>query len=189
MVANVQGGLRRSAWQDARSERASAASDASGALRRAYSAQGSSRYFKACIQCARQVMNFKSIRLYSKVSYDPGTLPAHLEYPSLHCIREIVFFFRRQLSFYACIHSSSLNALPVRLLRHVFFSVFSLRFPLFLAREGFQVEVYVGPMLELVLGGVLEASWKDLGKVLGGQDSPKTSQDCPKTGQVGVKTG
>ena len=40
-----------------------------------------------------------------------------------------------------------------------FFSGFSLRFPLFLAREGFQVEVYVGPMLELVLGGVLEASW------------------------------
>ena len=57
----VQDGLRRSTWQDARSERASAASDASGALRRAYSAQGSSRYFKACIQCARQVMNFISI--------------------------------------------------------------------------------------------------------------------------------
>ena len=45
--------------------------------------------------------------------------------------------------------------------KHRFFlSVFSLRFLLFLAREGFQVEVYVGPMLELVLGGVLERFWE-----------------------------
>ena len=49
-----------------------------------------------------------------------------------------------------------------------FLSGFSLRFPLFLAREGFQVEVYVGPMLELVLGGVFERSWSDLGRFLGG---------------------
>ena len=55
----VQGGLRRSTWQDARSERASAASDASGALRCAYCAQDSSRYFQACILCARRCMNLK----------------------------------------------------------------------------------------------------------------------------------
>ena len=28
-------------------------------------------------------------------------------------------------------------------------------------------------MLDLVLGGVLEVSWSDLGRVLGGQDAPK----------------
>ena len=52
-----------------------------------------------------------------------------------------------------------------------------------MAREGFQVEVYVGPMLELVLGGVLEAFWSDLGKFLGGQDGPKTPTKRPKTPQ------
>ena len=78
---------------------------------------------------------------------------------------------------------------PVGPIGGFFLSGFSLRFPLFWAREGFQVEVYVGPMLELVLGGVLEASWSDLGRFLGGQDAPKTSQDGAKTGQVGVKTG
>ena len=64
-------------------------------------------------------------------------------------------------------------------------SGFSLRFPLFLAREGFQVEVYVGPMLELVLGGVLERSWGDLGRFLGGlPDAFRTAfrfQRRPKT--------
>ena len=31
--------------------------------------------------------------------------------------------------------------------------------------------------LDLVLGGILEGSWGYLGKVLGGQDAPKTVQD------------
>ena len=31
--------------------------------------------------------------------------------------------------------------------------------------------------LDLVLGGILEGSWSSLGKVLGGQDAPKTVQD------------
>ena len=31
--------------------------------------------------------------------------------------------------------------------------------------------------LDLVLGGILEASWSYLGKVLGGQDAPQTVQD------------
>ena len=44
-------------------------------------------------------------------------------------------------------------------------------------------------MLELVLGGVLEASWSYLGRFLGGQDAPKTSQDGAKMGQDGAKTG
>ena len=43
-------------------------------------------------------------------------------------------------------------------------------------------------MLELVLGGVLEASWSDLERLLGGQDAPKTAQDAAKTGQYGAKT-
>ena len=43
-------------------------------------------------------------------------------------------------------------------------------------------------MLGLILGGVLEASWSDLGRFLGGQDAPKTAQDGAKTGQGGAKT-
>ena len=43
-------------------------------------------------------------------------------------------------------------------------------------------------MLDLILGGVLEASWSDLGRVLGGQDAPKMSQDGAKTAQDGAKT-
>ena len=43
--------------------------------------------------------------------------------------------------------------------------------------------------LELCLSSSWEASWSDLGRFLGGQDAPKTSQDGAKTGQVGVKTG
>ena len=53
--------FKSSTWQDARSERASAASDASGALRRASSAQGSSRHVQACTQCARQLRNCISL--------------------------------------------------------------------------------------------------------------------------------
>ena len=34
--------------------------------------------------------------------------------------------------------------------------------------------------LDLVLGGILERSWSYLGRVLGGQDTPKTAQDGPK---------
>ena len=63
-----------------------------------------------------------------------------------------------------------------------------LRFPQFLAREGFQVEVYVGPMLELVLGAVLERSWSDLGRFLGGQDGPKTPTKRIKTATRRPKT-
>ena len=43
-------------------------------------------------------------------------------------------------------------------------------------------------MLDLVLGGVFEASWSDLGRVFGGQDVPKTAQDSAKTAQDGAKT-
>ena len=53
-------------------------------------------------------------------------------------------------------------------------------------------------MLELVLEGILEASWNDLGKVLGGQDAsqdaprrrqdgPRRRQDAPKTVKDGSK--
>ena len=42
-------------------------------------------------------------------------------------------------------------------------------------------------MLDLVLGGVLEASWSDLGRLLGGQDAPKMAQDGAKTAQDGAK--
>ena len=44
-------------------------------------------------------------------------------------------------------------------------------------------------MLDFVLGGVLQASWNDLGRFLGGQDAPKTSQDSAKMGQEGARTG
>ena len=42
-------------------------------------------------------------------------------------------------------------------------------------------------MLDLVLGGVLEASWSDLGRLLGGQDAPKMAQDGAKTASDGAK--
>ena len=38
--------------------------------------------------------------------------------------------------------------------------------------------------LDLVLGGILEASWSDLGRVLGGQDAP---QDAPGRRQDGPR--
>ena len=43
-------------------------------------------------------------------------------------------------------------------------------------------------MLELVLGGVLEAAWSDLGRFLGGQDAHKTAQDGHKTPQDATMT-
>ena len=43
-------------------------------------------------------------------------------------------------------------------------------------------------MLDLVLGGVLEASWSDLGRFFGGQDAPKTAQDGGKMAHDGAKT-
>ena len=43
-------------------------------------------------------------------------------------------------------------------------------------------------MLELVLGGLLEASWSDLGRLLGGQDAPKMAQDGAKIAQDGART-
>ena len=42
-------------------------------------------------------------------------------------------------------------------------------------------------MLDLVLGGVLEASWTEVGRVLSGQDAPKMAQDGAKTAQDGAK--
>ena len=42
-------------------------------------------------------------------------------------------------------------------------------------------------MLDLVLGGVLEESWSDLGRLLGSQDAPKMAQDGAKTAQDGAK--
>ena len=46
----------------------------------------------------------------------------------------------------------------------------------------------LGSMLDLVLGGVLEASWSDLGRFFGGQDGAKLAQDGGKTAQDGAKT-
>ena len=46
----------------------------------------------------------------------------------------------------------------------------------------------MGSMLDVVSGGVLEGSWSDLGKLLGGQDAPKTAQDGARTAQDGAKT-
>ena len=68
-----------------------------------------------------------------------------------------------------------------------FLSGFSLRFPLVLAREGLQVEVYVGPMLDLVLGGVLERSWEALGRPRCAQDGPRWRQDAPRCAQDASK--
>jgi len=39
-------------------------------------------------------------------------------------------------------------------------------------------------MLDLVLRGVLEASWSDLGRLFGGQDAPKTAHDGAKMGNT-----
>ena len=69
-----------------------------------------------------------------------------------------------------------------------FFIVFSLVFSRFFGLQATPRYLYVGPMLELVLGGVLEASWSDLGRFLGGQDGPKTATRRPKTATRRPKT-
>ena len=63
------------------------------------------------------------------------------------------------------------------------FGVFSLVFISFFDSERSQDD----SMLDLVLGGVLEASWSDLGRLFGGQDAPKMAQDGAKTAQDGAK--
>ena len=57
----------------------------------------------------------------------------------------------------------------------------SARFP-FIAKHRLEFK------LDLVLGGILEAFWNYFGRVLGGQDAPKTDQDGAKTRQDGAKT-
>ena len=59
-------------------------------------------------------------------------------------------------------------------------ALLALRFPGFSRFERSQDE----SVMDLVLGGVLEASWSDVGRLLGGQDgaqdAPKTPQDAPR---------
>ena len=69
-----------------------------------------------------------------------------------------------------------------------FFDVFIRGFPLKVVPEICKRGAKLRSMLDLVLGGVLEASWSDLGRVFGGQDAPKTAQDGAKTAQDGAKT-
>ena len=77
---------------------------------------------------------------------------------------------------------SNLNALPVHLPRQIFYS-FLFVFMGFFVSERSQDD----SMLDLVLGGVLEASWGDIGRLLGRQDAPKMAQDGAKMAQDGAK--
>ena len=67
-------------------------------------------------------------------------------------------------------------------------ALLALRFPGFSRFERSQDE----SVMDLVLGGVLEASWSDVGRLLGGQDgaqdAPKTPQDAPRGPQDRPKT-
>ena len=84
---------------------------------------------------------------------------------------------------------SNLSALAVHMPRQFFFRCSSIDVCHILRVSKPSKLRSVGSMLELVLGGVLEAFWDDLGRFLGGQDVLKTSQDGAKTGHVGIKTG
>ena len=64
-------------------------------------------------------------------------------------------------------------------------ALLALRFPGFSRFERSQDE----SVMDLVLGGVLEASWSDLGRLLGGQDAPKMAQDGQKWRQDSAKIG
>ena len=62
-------------------------------------------------------------------------------------------------------------------------ALLALRFPGFSRFERSQDE----SVMDLVLGGVLEASWSDVGRLLGGQDGaqdgPRWRQDAPRCAQ------
>ena len=62
--------------------------------------------------------------------------------------------------------------------------VFPKEFQGFLVSEAVHVKVYVGPRLVKPQDGF----WTNFGRLLGGQDAPKTAQDGAKTGQYGAKT-
>ena len=127
--------------------------------------------------------------MFLRCSQDPGTLLAHFECQNIHSLKNIGGATYCMSIVFPRVHPIVLLKRASRSLTKTgFFYGFSLRFPLFLAREGLQVEVYVGPMLELVLGGVLEASWSDLGRFFGGHDGAKLAQDGGKTAQDGAKT-
>ena len=70
-----------------------------------------------------------------------------------------------------------INALPVPMLTPGFFPVrFDRGFPLKVAPEGFQVEVYVGLRLGRRLGGLLERSWEAFGRP---RCAPRRSRTAP----------
>ena len=77
-----------------------------------------------------------------------------------------------------------LNALPVHVQDRFFFSLSLGFYKVFWSPKASKLR----SMLDLVLGGVLEAFWRHLGRVLGGQDAPQTAQDSAKTLQDGAKT-
>ena len=71
--------------------------------------------------------------------------------------------------------------------KHTFFDAPRSRFPRFPRREGLQVELYVGPMLELVLRGILEGLgallggfWEGFGRLRRAQDGPSWRQDASR---------
>ena len=97
--------------------------------------------------------------------------------------------------FHACSQAFQLKRASRSLAKTGFFYCFSLVFKGFLVSNSPKI----GSMLDLVLGGVLEASWRHLGKVLGSQDAPQDAprrrqdgprrrQDAPKTAKDGSKT-
>ena len=71
--------------------------------------------------------------------------------------------------FHACSQAFQLKRASRSLAKTGFFIAFSLVFIGFFDSERSQDD----SMLDLVLGGVLEASWSDLGRLLGGQGAPK----------------
>ena len=116
-------------------------------------------------------------------SQDPGTLPAHLEYPSLHCIKEIGISVRTSIVF--------LRVHPL---------VFIKRASRSLTKTGFWLAKAskLRSMLDLCWSSSWEASWSGLGAILGGlweamtaprrpQNGPRRPQDAPRRDHDGPR--
>ena len=88
----------------------------------------------------------------------------------------------------------SLKRASRSMLKQVLFYCFFIGFSVFWAREGLEVGPQLRAKLEVVLGGVLERCWTDVGRVLGiklesswPQDGPRWRQDGPSRPQDGAR--
>ena len=159
------------------------------------------RSAEACIQCARQFKAcpgvhpvrkaveelYKFILMFLRCSQDPGTLLAHFECQNKHNLKNIGGATYCMSIVFPRVHPIVLLKRASRSLTKTgfFLLVFHYVFHYFWLAKASKLR----SMLDLCWSSSWEASWSDLGRFLGGQDAPKTSQDGAKTGQVGVKTG